>query len=111
MTRGKWYPHDFFCGITNTARKSAHQQRCGPHTAGGRNVEHQQIPRASPEFPLLRRQSSQPRSRRGLRTQESSYGPQRKKYGQETSSERARQFTGPPRLIHRPGYAVSNALR
>ncbi|GFW13785.1 hypothetical protein TNCV_1670011 [Trichonephila clavipes] len=30
---------------------------------------------------------------------------------QERSSERAGEFTGPPRPIHHPGYAVSNALR
>ncbi|GFS59950.1 uncharacterized protein TNCV_3957461 [Trichonephila clavipes] len=37
--------------------------------------------------------------------------PQRKKSSQERSGERASQFTGQPRPIHRPGYAVSNALR
>ncbi|GFW20547.1 transposable element Tc1 transposase [Trichonephila clavipes] len=37
--------------------------------------------------------------------------PQRKKSRQERSGERAGLFTGPPRPIHRPGYAVSNALR
>ncbi|GFX37590.1 hypothetical protein TNCV_3201141 [Trichonephila clavipes] len=35
---------------------------------------------------------------------------QRKKSRQERSGERAGQFTRPPRPIHRPGYAVSNAL-
>ncbi|GFX15464.1 hypothetical protein TNCV_3303931 [Trichonephila clavipes] len=29
----------------------------------------------------------------------------------ERSGEHAGQFTGPPRPIHRPGYAVSNVLR
>ncbi|GFX33081.1 hypothetical protein TNCV_5042491 [Trichonephila clavipes] len=28
-----------------------------------------------------------------------------------SQDERAGQFTGPPHPIHRPGYAVSNALR
>ncbi|GFT62627.1 hypothetical protein TNCV_3095831 [Trichonephila clavipes] len=41
--------------FTKTVRKSAHQQRCRPHTACGGNVEHQQIPRASPGFRLLQR--------------------------------------------------------
>ncbi|GFV21768.1 uncharacterized protein TNCV_3484651 [Trichonephila clavipes] len=36
--------------------------------------------------------------------------PKRKKCRQERSGERAGRFTGPPRPIHRPGYAVSNAL-
>ncbi|GFY28260.1 DUF4817 domain-containing protein [Trichonephila clavipes] len=65
----------FYCGITKTARKSTHQQRCRPHTAGRGTVE--QIPRAFPGYRLLRRQSSQTghrQSRRGLRKQDSSYG-------------------------------------
>ncbi|GFX94446.1 uncharacterized protein TNCV_4294881 [Trichonephila clavipes] len=37
--------------------------------------------------------------------------PQRKKSRQKRSGECAGQFTGPPRPIYRPGYAVSTALR
>ncbi|GFW29935.1 hypothetical protein TNCV_4999751 [Trichonephila clavipes] len=42
--------------------------------------------------------------------QDSSYGP-REKSRQERSGERAATFTGPPRPIPSPGYAISNALR
>ncbi|GFX45781.1 hypothetical protein TNCV_934201 [Trichonephila clavipes] len=83
------------------------------HPGGGGIFELNLIPRTSPGYRLLRRQSSQSgpcRSRRGLRKQDSIW-PQRKKPRQERSGEHAGQFTGPCHLIQHPGYAASNVLR
>ncbi|GFX46323.1 hypothetical protein TNCV_3708401 [Trichonephila clavipes] len=53
------------------------RQRCRSHNAGGENVKHKEIPRASPGFHLLRRQSSQPGPRRSRRAcvNKTSYDP------------------------------------
>ncbi|GFY09712.1 hypothetical protein TNCV_3696741 [Trichonephila clavipes] len=94
--------------------KKRHQQRYRPHTADGGNVEHYQIPRTSPGFSLLRRQSSQPGphwSRRGLRKQDSSYGPRGRCLGRSGQASVPANLPDHPHPIHPPGYAVSNALR
>ncbi|GFS90429.1 hypothetical protein TNCV_4096441 [Trichonephila clavipes] len=72
----------FSSGITKTARKSAHQQRCRPHTASGGTVEHKQIPRAriSPATTAIlatRASSESP----VLHKKDSSYGPRGRSLG------------------------------
>ncbi|GFT79158.1 hypothetical protein TNCV_3095071 [Trichonephila clavipes] len=70
----------FCCRIIKTARKSVHQQRCRPHTTGGGTVEHKQIPWACHDGNICS-QGLISRSRRGLRKQDSSYGPRGRSLG------------------------------
>ncbi|GFV19299.1 hypothetical protein TNCV_3225591 [Trichonephila clavipes] len=108
MTRQKWYTHDFLAESQNLLERAPTSKVAGlTPPAEGLST--------SPRYHLLRRQSWQPgsrRCRRGLRKQDSSYGPRGRsldKRGQ--ASEPANLPGGPLHPIHRSGYAVSNALR